>query len=71
MSLKASLMYFSASLRRTLLQRTEIYLQPVNRWQTIPGKNLESPFCTAWPCTEECSQKACVCLISLFLLWFA
>lgn len=60
MSLKASLMYFSASLRHMLSQRTKVCLQLVNRWQMLLGKNLEIPFCAAWPCTEEHSQKACV-----------
>lgn len=68
-SLKASPMCFSASFRHTLSQRTQVCLQPVNRWQMILGKKLESPFCTAWPRTEERSQDACVSLISLFLLW--
>ena len=60
MSLKASLLHFSTSLRRALSQRTEACLQPVNRWQKVLGKNLENSLCTARPCTEECSRKACV-----------
>lgn len=46
MFIKASLMYFSISLKQTLSQRTEVCLWLVKRWQMVFVKILGSFFCT-------------------------
>lgn len=72
MSLKASLMYFSASLRHTLSQRTKVCLQLVNRWQMLLGKKTwKFPFVQRGPAQRSTPRKPVLSPISLFLLWLA